>query len=195
MSEEHRDDLHDQPNENTDSVNTQPTDSNPSFDELKNKLSDAVPTKLESTVPNTPSEDEVESLIVRYNDKSVEILKDAKLAAIWSFVKNESERTKRQKPLLYIVAIFTAIQLIAFNVIIAAVAWFSFQNSETDVITQLFDILKYYIGATVVELISMLAYITSGTFSTNHVKTMELLLKNGTELEHQNGNDPEKVEK
>lgn len=198
MSEDHRDDSLGQSGEELDKLqptstepppSQQPPNENPSaqqnpeteFEDLKNLLSDEVPNDIESSIPESPTEDEVDSLIEKYNDKMVDVLKDAKLAAIWSFVKNESERTKRQKPLLFIVAGFTAIQLVAFNLIIGLTAWLVFKNGDTNVIIHLIELLKYYIGATVVELITMLAYITTGTFSTNHVKTMDKLLENISE--------------
>lgn len=159
------------------------------FEDLKNSLSDDVPDDIESSIPENPSEDEIDSLIEKYNDKMVDVLKDAKLAAVWSFVKNENERTKRQKPLLYIVAGFTAIQLLAFNGIIGVTVWLVFKNGNADVITHFIDLLKYYIGATVVELITMLAYITTGTFSTNHVKTMNKLLGSVSEKKDEKENE------
>lgn len=158
------------------------------FEDLSQSLFEDVPQDVELSIPESPTAGEINLLIEKHNDIMVNALNDAKLAAIWSFVKNEKERTERQKPLLFIVAGLTVIQLLAFNGIIGVAVWLVFKNGRTEVITHFIDLLKYYIGATVVELLSMLAYITTGTFSTNHVKTMNKLLGNlsGKKEDHEN---------
>lgn len=145
------------------------------FDLLKSKLPAIVPDNLQLSVQNTPSQDEVKTIIDDANAKAVDILNDAKLAIIKSYAKNEKERAERQKPLLWIVVGLTALQLIAFNFIIAMIACAAFKTKYSEVILQLFEILKYYIGATVVELIGMVWFITRDTFSSNHIKMMKLM--------------------
>lgn len=145
------------------------------FNLLKSKLPAIVPDNLQLAVQNTPSQEEAKTLIDDANSKAVDILNDAKLAIIKSYAKNEKERAERQKPLLWIVVFLTALQLIAFNVIIAMIACAAFKTKNSEIILQLFEILKYYIGATVVELIGMVWFITRDTFSSNHSKMMKLM--------------------
>ena len=113
------------------------------------------------------------------NTKSIieESNEKAKSAIIKSYAKNETERVKRQKYLLWAVVALTAIQMVFFNGVIAGVVYLSFKSGEQETINNIFDILKYYIGATVVELIGMIVYITSGTFSSSHVDTMKMLIQ------------------
>lgn len=163
-----------------DEKNKDTQDSLSEIEELKS-LGD----KLTGLVPDRPRFDEFPKYsyspmsiqIDRANHEAEGILKDAKLAVIRSYLKNEEERTRRQRPLLFIIAGLTFFQLSIFNVIIGAVVYFSFRNAEPSVLAALFGVLKYYIGATVTELIGMIAVITTGTYSLNHIKTMELLLK------------------
>ena len=72
--------------------------------------------------------------------------------------------------------ILTGFQVVVFNVIIAGTGWFVFHLNDASVFPLFFDILKYYIGATVVELIGILAFIIKGTFTSDHTKLMEILL-------------------
>ena len=153
------------------------------FDLLKSKLPKIVPDNLQLAVQNTPSQDEVKTIIDDANAKAVDILNDAKLAIIKSYAKNEKERAERQKPLLWIVVGLTALQLIAFNVIIAMIACAAFKTENSEIILQLFEILKYYIGATVVELIGMVWFITRDTFSSNHIKMMKLMFTDNSHEE------------
>ena len=66
----------------------------------------------------------------------------------------------------------------------------SFQTAQLEAITidvvhNLFTILKYYIGATIVELIGMVWFITKGTFSSDHVKTMQSVLKGKSSIQNE----------
>lgn len=144
--------------------------------EVNDCLTGIVPGDLKYSLPDGPTIEKTERLIQEHNDKMLLILKDAELVAVWAFVKNEVERTKRQKPLLFIVAGFTFLQLLAFNLVVAVCAWRIISTAELDIIAQVIDLVRYYIGATVVELIAMLLYIVTGTFATHHIKTMDALL-------------------
>ena len=101
----------------------------------------------------------------------------AKSVIIKAYADNENERVNRQKYLLWAVVILTAVQMIFFNAVIAVVVYYSFKSNNQSTISCLFDILKYYIGATVVELIGMIVYITSGTFSSSHYEAMKMLFQ------------------
>lgn len=98
-------------------------------------------------------------------------------AVITTYIINETERVKRQRPLLFAVLVITFIQLLVFNAIVAAVVYLSFISDQQETINNLFEILKYYIGATVAELIGMVLFIVTGTFSSSHVETMKILLR------------------
>lgn len=145
------------------------------FQKIIDVLAEEVPNTLTNTIPSTPSKDEITQKIERHNNKMAMIPGDARSAAVWSFIEHEKQRADRQKPLLYIIAVFTGFQLLVFNIIISVIAGLAFHNGTLDVISLFFDIFKYYIGATVAELIGMLYFITKGTFSSDHVKIMELL--------------------
>lgn len=149
----------------------------PTFEALKDGLTAKVPSKMENTVPDNPLPAQIKQKISQYNYKMADVSNDAKVAAIWSFVKNEEERTERQKPLLNNLVKLTVFQLVAFNVIIAGVAWLSFRCSDTTIVPQFFEILKYYIGATVAELLAMIWFVTKGTFSSEHIKMLGQLLE------------------
>lgn len=97
-------------------------------------------------------------------------------SAIQAFNQGETDRSKRKKPLLWALIILTAFQVIVFNVIIAGTGWFLFRLNDVSVLPLFFDILKYYIGATLVELIGILTFIIKGTFTSDHTKLMETLL-------------------
>lgn len=153
------------------------------FNLLKSKLPAIVPDNLQLSVQDTPSQDDVKTIIDDANAKAIDILNDAKLAIIKSYAKNENERAERQKPLLWIVVGLTALQLIAFNLIIAMIACAAFKTKNSEIILQLFEILKYYIGATVVELIGMVWFITRDTFSSNHIKMMKLMFSDKSDGE------------
>ena len=136
--------------------------------------------------PNDPSknnsDETVNSKIAEANAKARNFLDDAKYAIISAYTDNEKNRADRQKPLLNVVCWFTGLQLFVFNLVIAGaiVFIFFFKSKNQCLASQVFDILKYYIGATVVELIGMLIFITKGTFSDNHAKIMKDLLKSDT---------------
>lgn len=141
---------------------------------LKNVIN-GVPEKVTFGLKSPSVQKSKDAIVDKDNDK-------AQLAIIKAYTDHELERVKRQKWLLWAVVLLTAGQLIFFNYVIYLTLTQSFQTaqletiSNLDVINNLFEILKYYIGATVVELIGMVLFITKGTFSSDHVKTMELML-------------------
>ena len=158
----------------------------PGIDDLNKQLTDQVPEKQQFSFPESAVKPKKE-IVVKANARANEILNNAKISVVNSYVTNEEERTKRQKPLLYAIVAITAFQLVSFNVIIACCVFLAFKNNDPTILTQLFEVMKYYIGATIVELIGMVWFITKGTFSTNHVKTMELMLRD--EVSKQANND------
>lgn len=144
--------------------------------EMHEECADVVSKALDGAFPEEITIDfdnhvnNTKSIIEESNEK-------AKSAIIKSYAENETERVKRQKYLLWAVVALTAVQMVFFNLVIAGVVYLSFKSGAQDTINSMFDILKYYIGATVVELIGMIVYITSGTFSSSHVDTMKMLIQ------------------
>lgn len=143
--------------------------------ELEHRITQSVPTVVKVRIPKDHEYDK-EQLIDRANAKAAEVMNNARLAIVNSYVQGERNKLERQKPLLYIVACFTGLQLLVFNVVVAGAVWLAFEKGDASIVKSMINVLKYYIGATVVELIGMLTFITSATFSTKHIKTMELLL-------------------
>lgn len=146
------------------------------LDDLNNYLFENFPNRQEYNIPDEQSVNKVSQLIESYNSKAEQTLEAARLAVIRSYVDNEKQRVIRQKPLLIVITILASVQLVAFNVMIFVILDFSFNTGNLEIINQMLNLFKYYIGATIVELIGLLVVITKGTFSSNHVKIMRLLL-------------------
>ncbi len=91
-------------------------------------------------------------------------------------IKEEEQKQKFKTIILRLVSVLTCIQLVFFNAIVAYViiafttkiSWV--KNLKVDVITAILDFLKYYIGATVVELLGMLLFIIRYVFSDTKFK-------------------------
>ena len=93
-----------------------------------------------------------------------------------AFTKTENARERREKPLLITLIVLMTIQVVAFNIIIAGAGIYIFSLKDTSVLQLFFDVLKYYIGATVVELIGIFAFVIKGTFISGHSKLVEMLM-------------------
>ena len=136
-----------------------------------------VPKRIKMDIPETESQYTANNAINHHNEGVMDTLEDAKIAAIRSFTINENERAKRQRPLLIAILVITAIQCVFFNVLMGGVAFFILKMEEPEVLYQLFEILKWYIGATVVEFIGIIAFIVRATFSNDHMKVLYLILQ------------------
>lgn len=111
-----------------------------------------------------------------------------KLSLLWSilaklinlYIDCEKERLNQQKPLLESVIKLTKTLIWLFNIVIGlitvSVIILCFVQSDTSILQSLFDFLKYYVGAVLVELIGMLIFIVKGVFSSNYNKIMESVL-------------------
>ena len=122
------------------------------FDDLQQ----AIPEKFKSDLP--AEEKNADQSILNLN-------KEASETILGILKKNESARIKQQKPLQVALLVFVGLQLLFFNGIIGFLVWQLRPLAEIEVITSVLDFLKYYIGAVVVELISMLVFITKSTFT------------------------------
>ena len=145
------------------------------------ELLKTVSTRLTTDIPTAPTQNiespsaSLEEIITQANIKAGDIINNAKAAVLLAYINNENARTERQQPLFNAIKLFTGIQLGVFNVIVVLTVVWSFINGESGTIVLMFDILKYYMGATVVELIGMVVYIVSVTFSKDHMKIMKLV--------------------
>lgn len=146
------------------------------FDDVNALLVNDVPSEFKLNIPEEPSEDIADTTISNHNKEVLNNLNDAKIAAINSYTEQEKERAKRQKPLLNAVLWITVIQCAFFNGIIGFTAFAIFKMNSSDIISHLLELLKWYIAATVAELIGMIAFVVRGTFSNNHIKTLKLFL-------------------
>lgn len=81
-----------------------------------------------------------------------------------------------QRWLVIAIVALLAVQIIFFNVIVSITLATSFNHAEQETINGLFSLLRYYISATAVELVGMVAFIAKATFSTEYVKPMRDLI-------------------
>lgn len=168
-------------------------------DQTKDESINDIGLQLSSKVPNSffvDVENEVQPVKVQSIAKIIDRENSrAKKAAIDAFTRAEWERVSHQKGLIVAIVGLTAVQLVFFNVIIACVLHSSFKQGERETIDNLFLILKYYVGATVAELIGMVAFIARGTFSSDHIKVMKFLFAEKEKSERENlTGDEEKLE-
>lgn len=148
-------------------------------DPLANALKNSVPTTPTVVLPsNAPVA--IFKTIEKDNQNTLSVLNNAHTAVIDAYSQAERERASRQKPLLDHIIKLTYIQIIVFNIIIAVIgilSFISFFCGHESALTSFFEVFKYYIGVTVVEFIAMIWFITKGTFSSDHTKSMEMILK------------------
>ena len=91
----------------------------------------------------------------------------------WILEKTEQQKIKLRDSLTRTVKGFIWVQLIFFNIIVllivlsvtVKISWF--KTIDNTLATLLFNFLKYYIGATIAELLGMLAFILHYVFSKN----------------------------
>ena len=145
---------------------------------LDQALKEKVPSgDVEIDMPEDSVESSEDKIEVANEDTLDLLRKSVTERIIDAYTKAETERSARQVPLFLCISWLTIGQLIAFNLIIAATGVFSFLNSNIEVIFSFFEICKYYIGAVIVELIGMLAFIMKGTFSSKHIDMMKLVVE------------------
>lgn len=100
------------------------------------------------------------------------------------YINCEKGRLEQQRPLLESVLNINKTLIWLFNIVISiitvSVIVLCFVKSDTSILGGLFDFLKYYVGAVVVELIGMLFFIVRGVFSFDYKKIMESVLNTET---------------
>lgn len=143
------------------------------FQDLSNEIPDGPKIELDD---ETESFSSSRATINAANTMAEEVLCKAQIAVINMYAECETARLEQQKPLLDKINLFLGIQLVAFNVVILAIVAFCLIKYDSSVLPNLFDFLKYYIGAVFVELVGMLWYITKVTFNSGYTKIVEGIL-------------------
>ena len=100
--------------------------------------------------------------------------------------KAENSRREREKPLLKTLKWFVIVQVSAFNAVIIALVVYLFLYREDTFMSLFFDVLKYYIGATVAELIGAFIFIIKATFTSDHIKMVEKILDKTIDMDKAN---------
>ena len=145
---------------------------------------------LSSTIPQQPDlnfhqkrvdyQEEIDDVNTRVEAEMVETR--AKL--VNHYIECEKGRLEQQRPLLMSVIKINTTLIWLFNIVIGIITISAivlcFVQSDTSILDGLFDFLKYYVGAVVVELIGMLFFIVRGVFSFDYKKIMESVLNTET---------------
>lgn len=126
------------------------------FDLLVSKIPDEPKVQIKKTVNSADKVNEYNSAI---------------LAA---YIKSEEQHLKQQKPVAIIIAVVLAIQLILFNILIYIVA---LRDFDIETRTLLLEFMKYYIGAVIVEMLSMCWIIVRGVYTLSIGKMAEHIIK------------------
>lgn len=137
------------------------------LDSAAQTLVSQVPSAPESNIPNQKNESD--RIIKQANDKAI----NAQSSIIGLITESERSRLEKQKPVLSWVIAFVGSQLFVFNALIAFTIIFSaIKNPNNENFLIIFEFLKYYIGAVLLELIGMIVFITKSTFTSS---TKEML--------------------
>lgn len=142
---------------------------------------------LKAEVPSDTSVDvpkahaSSEEIINDANERAETSLTNARSAIVKHYIQCEQNRVEQQKPLLKATINLVTVQIWLFNIIIflfsVVVVVISIVNNDIEPLLSLFDFLKYYVGAVLVELLGMLLLIAKSIFSSNYGKIMELMFK------------------
>lgn len=135
-------------------------------------LRSQVPEVPEAKIPDEKAE--AEKIIVQANDNAL----NAQSSILALIADSEKARLEKQKPVLYWVIVFVGSQLFVFNAIIAFVIWSAATNSSNENFALIFEFLKYYIGAVLVELIGMIVFITQSTFKSVTKQMLKIVSNN-----------------
>lgn len=125
-------------------------------DSLWQALSSQIPKVVKSDLPEQKetSEQQINKMNMAAQTSLLEILS-----------QNEQERLKQQNPLRTWLLILVSGQMVAFNVIMGYMVYRVCSNLTSEIIADILDFFKYFIGAVLVELIGMVWFITKSTFT------------------------------
>lgn len=141
---------------------------------------------MKGEVPQLPSVDvpqknvPAEKIISDANQKAKEPILDARIKLTNLYIECEQKRLEQQKPLLVSIVGLTKTLIWLFNGVIGfitvAVIILCFVKSDVSILERLFDFLKYYVGAVLVELTGMLLFVAKSVFSSNYRKILDNVL-------------------
>lgn len=142
-------------------------------EKLKESLIADAPKIKKSEVPKTDeSKKKVDEAIDLHNDD----IKKAREAIIGSYIENETERVKAQRPLAFCIIALVLIQLLLFNGIVILFGCLAYKAGVYREWILNNDSLKYYFGTVMIEMIGMLASIVAAVFRPNHQYIMNKMI-------------------
>ena len=106
---------------------------------------------------------------------------------ITQFIENEKNKRNLKPKILYLVCFFIFVQLVIMNLILFVViislvlgdgTWYFIRTIDLTIVPEVFDFLKYYITATVVELLGMLYFMIKKVFDNSIIEFFKLNRKN-----------------
>lgn len=121
-----------------------------------------VPSEVRSQLP--VAQGSVADKIAQANQASKDLMVDA-------YAKVINQQMELQRPLSIGVIILFGLQLLALNAVILVLIYIC--HDDIQELTLLFDFLKYYIGAVVVELLGLVTIIVKSTFSSKLPQIVE----------------------
>ena len=133
---------------------------NSELDELIDLLSSKIPDEPKVQIKRTVSNAD------KVNEYNNDILR--------AYIKSEEQHLKQQKPVAIIIAVVLGIQLVLFNVLIYLVA---LKDFDIETRTLLLNFMKYYIGAVIVEMLSMCWIVVRGVYTLSIGKMAEHIIK------------------
>lgn len=119
--------------------------------------------QLKKKVPNSAQFDIEDATTPKVKIINANVSAEDKIMEI--FINSEQQKALRQKPITkYILWIF-AIQLLVFNAIIFFIVKKALGHFTTSNFVEIINLLKYYVGAVIVELLSLVAVIINSSFN------------------------------
>jgi hypothetical protein len=132
------------------------------YNPLIEELESYVPDSLTTCLPKE-SQNSFRDKVNGYNSR---VLKQ--------YIKTEEAHLIMQKKIAIIIAVGVFLQIIAFNVIMFFVVLKDFDAAQYEL---MLDFLKYYIGAVVVELLGLCAFIVRSVYKTTIGQLAEHIIK------------------
>ncbi len=172
-------------------------------DQIKNDSAESIvkacPPEMISALSSSVKIDVLESTdginertsIEATNKETADPVQTGRDKLIQSYLDSENNRLKQQRPLLNKILDFTKFQIIISNIVIliitvAVVCCYAFSDSGKNELSHLFDFLKYYVGAVLVEFVGMIFFITKNVFSSSNTKIIEKMLDTNSKEKNNN---------
>jgi hypothetical protein len=150
---------------------------------------DSYKAEMKNDVPEVPnvkipqSETPPEGIITDANTTALDPLVVAQGKIVDQYIKFEETRLTLQKPLQTNVIELTKLLIWLFNIVIGAITFavliFCFVQAaySTQILDMYFEFLRYYIGAVLLELLGLLAFIIKSVFASNYSKVIDSIFK------------------